>query len=223
MKIVDQSTFWNKKSIVKEFAGYEAPTYWKSFLKKYKKPGTYKILDVGCGGGRNSLLAASLGFDVFACDAHINMVRSARSMLLPYLLTSKKTTERVMRADFADLPYLSKFFDVIIASGVYHNANKFEKFNQGIKETSRVLKNGGCLCLNIFYLGQPDATMRQSKKDSFVVYTDLGLPMVLISKNEIMNILKQNNLFPYGKIHAYTSIVNTGKRYVLRGVFKKAN
>ncbi len=221
MKIVNQSTFWNKKSIVEELASYKAPNYWKSFLCTLKDPQSRKVLDIGCGGGRNSALAASLGFDIYACDAHIGMVRKTRSVLSSYFPSTKKILHRVRRANFAQLPYAPRSFDIIIASGVFHNTNTYKKFESGIREASRILKTSGNMCLNIFYLGRPDLTMTQSKKDPTVFYTNLGLPMVLLPMKSILDVLKRHKLIPRGKIHTYVSDVNTGKRFVLRGVFKK--
>jgi len=40
-----------------------------------------KILDLGCGGGRNFSYFAGQGFDVYGCDLHEHMVETSRKMV----------------------------------------------------------------------------------------------------------------------------------------------
>ncbi len=212
--------FWNKKSIVEEFASHGISTYWAEFLSTFKKPPMVKLLDVGSGGGRNSVLASRMNFDVYACDPHINMVKKTRQVLGDHF-PKKYLLHRVRKAGVQKLPYKSGSFHIVLAHGVLHNTNRHERFVQGIKEITRVLKKGGFLCLNVFYYKTQNPSMNISKKYKHVFYTNIGLPMVLLSKNEILNMLAKYDLLPYQATATYTSKVSTGTRDVLRGVFVK--
>ena len=218
--VTPQSVFWNKKEIVEEFAAYEAPKYWKEFLSTFKNPDSIRVLDLGCGGGRNSVLAAGMGFHVSASDLHFNMVKATRKVLAPYI-PKAELVKRVVKTGFEKTPYATGAFDVVIASGVLHNANTVKKFRDGVHEISRILKNNGSFCMNIFYLESDDPTMRASKREKGVFYTDIGLPMVLLGRKEIISELAKAGIVPTNNVTSYESQVNTGRRYVLRGVFRK--
>jgi len=50
----------------------------KKYLKKLGKPEKIKILDIGCGNGRNSLYLSKLGYKVIATDFSGNAIKLAR-------------------------------------------------------------------------------------------------------------------------------------------------
>lgn len=103
---------------------------WK--LKKYKK-----VLDLGCGVGRHSILLAENGFDVYACDLSKQGIDRLNKTIDKNKL---KITTKI--SDMLDLPYDSEWFDAIIAfRSIYHTDDR------GIKKTigniNRILKIGG--------------------------------------------------------------------------------
>lgn len=217
---ISPSVFWNKKSTVKEFASYPPPAYWAEFLHTFKTPAKRAVLDVGCGGGRNSALAAHMHFNIHACDLHNEMVKKTKGVLRAYF-SATELRKRIRRANIQRLPYPPHSFDIVIAHGVLHNTDRYEKFLRSITEITRVLKSDGFLCLNVFYFKKADSAVRPSKKYRHVFYTESGLPMILLPKKEILKILLRNHLHPLEKPAAYTSQVSTGKRNVLRGIFVK--
>jgi len=96
-----------------------------------------------------------------------------------------------------------------------------EKFKTAIKESSRVLKNGGLLCFNIFTSGYIGSDLVEFKNSPNLYLTKDGMPLVLLSKNEFIAESKLNNLFPISDFVEYTSNISTGKRSVARGVLRK--
>jgi tellurite methyltransferase len=107
--------------------------------------GTYqdckKVLDIGCGGGRNLYYFLKNDYDVFGVDQNsdaVNAVRSLSSALAPNNLPENFT---VASAD--DLPFIDETFDLIINSAVLHFARNGEHFDAMVNEAFRVLKPGG--------------------------------------------------------------------------------
>ncbi len=212
--------FWNKPEVVKEFYEYEPSPYWRDFLVRLKNPASYKALDLGSGGGRNTKLLIELGFNSWACDLYESMVKSTRKKLAK-VIPLKEIKKKVIMSSILKLPFKKDTFDIIIANGVYHNTNSYKEFSTAVKETGRILKTGGFLCINVFYRGVVAPELREIKNNANTFITKEGLHMTLLSRSKILKILKQTGLIPAEKIYLYNKKVSTGLRSVFRGVFKK--
>jgi ubiquinone/menaquinone biosynthesis C-methylase UbiE len=221
INVIKQSDYWNDKKVVKEFSEYQYPLYWKEFLNSLNGKENLKLLDLGCGGGRNSCLALELGYDVWACDVHQEMVNATKNKFSSYNITEREVNSRVIKASFTSLPFKDNDFDIVISSGVFHNGDDIEILKKGFQEAARILKTNGFLCLNIFIAGDSAEGLTQSLENNNVYFNSLGLPMILLPVTEIKKILNENNLHPYGETHIYKSKISEGERNVLRGVFQK--
>ncbi len=102
-----------------------------------------KILDAGCGGGRNLVYFLRSGFPVFGVDQSaeaIEYVRRLARTLAPAIPSENFRVSKVEELSFPD-----KNFDVIISSAVLHFADDEEHFDRIIREMWRVLKPAGML------------------------------------------------------------------------------
>ena len=100
-----------------------------------------RILDAGCGGGRNLLFFLRHGFDVHAVDADHTAVRSVRE--LAAAVSPATATDRIQHAEVASLPWDDGAFDAVISSAVLHFAPDERGFAAMIREMWRVLAPGG--------------------------------------------------------------------------------
>mgnify|MGYP001564019412 CR=1 FL=1 len=219
MKRSKEADFWNDPTIVKEFYNHPPAPYWKHFLGSIKNIQKIKILDLGCGAGRNTEFIASAGFDIWACDAHAAMVNTTKIRLTPLL--REKTEKRIVCSNMLKLPFPDNFFDIIIAHGLYHNAYSVSEFKKAINESARILKDGGFLCVNVFIkTGNNSMSVRATNKKSLFL-TKEGLRMVLLTPKEILKTFKTNKLLPENEPILYETTVNTGRRSVFRCIFRK--
>jgi tellurite methyltransferase len=100
-----------------------------------------KVLDVGCGGGRNLVYFLQTGFDVFGVDPNPNAVEAVKelsSTLAPNNLPGNFTV-----ASAEELPYGNAAFDLVICSAVLHFARDENHFDAMLRSMFRVLKPGG--------------------------------------------------------------------------------
>ncbi len=100
-----------------------------------------RILDTGCGGGRNLVYFLREGYEVCAVDRDqeaVDGVRSLARMLAPALPDSNFRVEPVERMSFDDA-----CADVVISSAVFHFARDDEHFESMLRGAWRVLKPGG--------------------------------------------------------------------------------
>ncbi len=109
-------------------------------LKGRIVPGN-RVLDVGCGTGRNLVYFFRSGYEVFGVDessAAIAQTRRLAAALAPQLPADNFREEPAERMSFADAG-----FEVVLSSAVLHFARDEEQWRAMVKEMWRVLKPGG--------------------------------------------------------------------------------
>lgn len=109
-------------------------------LKGRIAPGM-RVLDAGCGSGRNLVYLLREGYEVLAVDADAHAVEGVRTlgrMLAPSLPASNFRAEPVEEMSFDDA-----CADVVISSAVLHFARDDAHFEGMLQGMWRVLKPGG--------------------------------------------------------------------------------
>jgi tellurite methyltransferase len=102
-----------------------------------------RILDAGCGGGRNLVYLLRCGADVWGVDedhAAITAARAQAAALAPALGRDRFTVHPVER-----LPFDDGAFDVVLSSAVLHFARDQAHWSAMLGEMWRVLRTGGLL------------------------------------------------------------------------------
>ncbi len=110
------------------------------FLKGRFNP-RMRVLDAGCGGGRNLVYFLRCGYDVCGVDLSPDAIAHVRALaagLAPHLPADNFRAEAVEGMSFADAD-----FDVVISSAVLHFARDEEHWQRMLREMWRVLKPGG--------------------------------------------------------------------------------
>lgn len=100
-----------------------------------------KVLDAGCGGGRNLTYFFRTGFDVSGVDqsaAALAEIQSRAAALAPNLPAENFRLEAVEKMSFTDAT-----FDVVLSSAVLHFARDENHWREMVCEMWRVLKPGG--------------------------------------------------------------------------------
>lgn len=100
-----------------------------------------RVLDAGCGSGRNLVFLLKSGFEVCGVDESDGSVARTRQLateLAPHLPLDNFRVEPVERMSFVDAG-----FDVVISSAVLHFARDEEHWQTMVSEMWRVLKPGG--------------------------------------------------------------------------------
>jgi len=102
-----------------------------------------KLLDAGCGAGRNIHYLLQAGLEVYGADSSaqaIAQVQTLAAQLAPGL-----PAQNFIVADLAALPYPAVTFDAVLCSAVLHFAKDEAHFRQMVQELWRTLKPGGML------------------------------------------------------------------------------
>jgi tellurite methyltransferase len=102
-----------------------------------------RIIDAGCGGGRNLVYFLKHGFQMFGVDGDAHAIASVRALakrLAPGLPADNFRAEPVDRMSFPDA-----WADALLSSAVLHFAHDEAHFDAMLHEMWRVLKPGGLL------------------------------------------------------------------------------
>lgn len=106
------------------------------------RPGM-RVLDAGCGSGRNVVYMLRAGYDVAAIDADagaLDAVKRMAASMAPRLPAANFRVEPVENLSFA-----TASFDVVVSSAVLHFARDDRQFDAMVREMWRVLAPGGLL------------------------------------------------------------------------------
>lgn len=108
-------------------------------LKGRLTPGM-RILDAGCGGGRNLVYFMRNGFKVFGVDHSSEAINHIRTLAasISEIPSDNFLVESIEKMSFAD-----DRFDVVLSSAVLHFADDEDHWTAMVQEMWRVLKPGG--------------------------------------------------------------------------------
>ena len=102
-----------------------------------------RILDAGCGYGRNLVHLLREGCEVFALDANPEGVEHVRQ--LSASLETGLPAENFQVGSIEQMPFPDEFADAVICSSVLHFSRNEEQFRAMLAGLWRVLRPGGLL------------------------------------------------------------------------------
>jgi len=100
-----------------------------------------KILDVGCGEGRNAVYFLQKNYSIFGLDPNEVAVQYCR--YLAKTINPQTDIHRFQIGDGAAIPFHAAAFDAVISSAVLHFAEGHAHFWKMITEIHRILQPGG--------------------------------------------------------------------------------
>ncbi len=110
-------------------------------LLKGRIAATDKVLDAGCGSGRNAFYLLTQGVDVYGVDSNPVAVEGLRDLARE--LGRPADDEHFRAGPLEALTFADDAFDVVICSAVLHFARDDAHFEAMVGESWRVLRPGG--------------------------------------------------------------------------------
>lgn len=102
-----------------------------------------RILDAGCGYGRNLVYLLREGYEIFALDASTDAVEHVRG--LSAALGAELPAANFQAGAIEQMPFPDGLADVVICNSVLHFARDLTHFRAMVAELWRVLRPGGML------------------------------------------------------------------------------
>jgi len=106
-----------------------------------------KILDAGCGGGRNLVYFLRNGCDVYGIDPDDNAIMAVKALSQSLAPKNELTNFQLTTAENMSFP--NGYFDLVISSAVLHFARNEKHFHQMLTRMWDVLKPGGYLFVRL--------------------------------------------------------------------------
>jgi ubiquinone/menaquinone biosynthesis C-methylase UbiE len=117
-----------------ELAGMDMSLLDQVLKARFKPAG--RILDVGCGGGRNMVWFARNGFEVYGVDGNAKSVEKVRAAgIVP--------ADHVIECSATNLRWPHEYFDGVICNALLHVLDSRADWEAALAESWRVLKPGG--------------------------------------------------------------------------------
>lgn len=143
-----------------------------------------RVLDAGCGDGRNLHWFLLNQIDCYGIDRDFLAIDQIK-VRYPFLPENRWQTGVV-----EDLPFTDGYFNHVISSAVLHFAKSYQHFNAMFIEMARVLKPGGTLFIRMTSnIGIENLT--ESIADGVYVIPD-GSTRFLLTKALLKNLLKDH-------------------------------
>jgi len=144
-----------------------------------------KVLDAGCGSGRNLVFLMRAGFDVWGVDEREDAIAAVQRLateLAPELPRERFRVERVEA-----MSHESGSMDVVLSSAVLHFARDADHWLAMVREMWRVLAPGGLLFARLATtVGQPHL---EPLGDSRYVMPD-GTTRFLVDHERLLNVTR---------------------------------
>lgn len=215
--------FWEQSEQVERFAARDADKRLRTLLRAYPEPEKTRILDLGCAGGRNTVLLAEAGFNVYAVDASLAMVKKTRERLTK-ILGTEEAARRVLQAEMEDLRnFDANSFQLVVALGVYHNAQNLQHLHRAVEETARILASEGQLLVaNFSPESAPNGTRVSPVPGAPHMYEGFSSgPLLLLAAETLDAKMMSHGLIPIVATETVTVKTDIGQRVTVNALYGK--
>jgi SAM-dependent methyltransferase len=221
---VSVRSYWEDPEQVEAFAAREPDLRLLELLAAYPDPGRTRVLDLGCAGGRNTVVLAERGFDFYAIDASNAMAERTRQRVAA-VLGRAEARRRVRLGRMEDLSdFAAGWFDLVIALGVYHSASSRTEWDRAIAETVRVLAPGGRVLVASFTPAS-DPTgegLRPVPGEPHAYEGFAAGRLFLLHADELDAAMARHGLVPAVPTETVTAPTGSGRRVTANGLYRVA-
>ena len=142
-----------------------------------------RLLDIGCGAGRNAVPLATLGWDVLGTDLSWPMLLAGADRVADVGAVGRL---RLVLASMDSLPVTSGSIDFIVAHGIWNLAPSGAIFRRAIAEAARVAVAGAALFVFTFSRHTLGPEAEPVPGERFVFTQFSGQPQCFLTEEELV-------------------------------------
>jgi SAM-dependent methyltransferase len=178
------SKVWDKiYSNDSAFFGENPSDFAQKCCSDFKKYEVKRLLELGCGQGRDTIFFASNGFDVHAIDSSKIAIENINQKIRGKNISLHLRHFEARQA----LPFDSSHFDAVYSHMFYNMRFTDEQLSYLFKESSRILKHNGLLYFSV--RSDKDVLYNKGKKIDRNVYEINGFQIRFFTKVQIESFL----------------------------------
>jgi SAM-dependent methyltransferase len=151
-----------------------------------------RVVDIGCGAGRNALPLAELGWVVVGIDFSLPMLLAAERGRRERLVSRF----HVALAAMDRLPLPDGCADFVVAHGIWNLARSAAEFRRSIKEGARIAKRGAALFVFTFSRNTLAAEATPVSGEPFVFTQFSGQPQCFVTEEQLVAELGKAGFLP---------------------------
>ena len=165
------------------FFGEEPSNFSQICYRDFKNHLVRKLLELGCGQGRDTLFFASHNPDVHAIDSSKVAIETLKQKI-----AKEDTSIKLRQFDARQgIPFDKKYFDAVYSHMFYNMRFTDEELRFLFEESSRVLKNNGLLYFSV--RSDKDVLYNKGKKIDNNIYEINGFQIRFFTKEQIKSFL----------------------------------
>jgi SAM-dependent methyltransferase len=216
--------FWEQPEQVEQFTRRDPDHRLIELVKQYADPGSVRVLDLGCAGGRNVELLIRAGFDTHALDGSHGMVKATRRRVTD-LMSAEELTRRIFHGRIDDLTFAAdRSFDLMVALGIFQVARTDDEWQRALAEAARVLGSGGRALVSNFAPGTgPLATPTRKVEGTRFVYDGFRAGRTcLLTAAELDAEFRRIGLIPETPTETVERHTEDQRRVTVNALYRKA-
>ena len=175
---------WSTPGVVAGFAKSAPNAVLMKFAEEERRrSGSERVLDLGCGAGRNAVPLARLGWTVVGTDLSWPMLRAAATRAREDRLDGRL---HLALAPMERIPAKDRSFDLVIAHGIWNLARSVAQFWLALDEAARVAKPGAGLFVFTFSRNTLPPQAEPVAGEPFVFTQFSGEPQCFLTEAQLV-------------------------------------
>jgi SAM-dependent methyltransferase len=156
-----------------------------------------RLLDLGCGAGRNAIPLARDGWEVLATDLSWPMLCAAAERAITERLEDRLA---LALAPMDEIPAAARTFDLVVAHGIWNLARSSAEFRRAASEAARVARPGAGLFVFTFSRNTLPEDTQPVPGESFVFTEFSGQPQCFLTADQLVGEMDVAGFVPDGAV-----------------------